>query len=91
MTAAIRQLAVSRFEIGQIDEVPFASDSPLHRDEIGQGADRRLHTVDATSLGTRQKIREGERSGSLRKKIELTMRGGQVDRPISSNPILGYR
>ncbi len=82
---------MSRFEIGQIDEVPFASDSPLHRDEIGQGADWGLNTVDATSLGTLHKVCKGQGGGSLREKIELTMRGGQVDRPISSNPTLGDR
>lgn len=82
---------MGRFEICQVNEVPFASDRPLHRDQISQRADRGIHPIDATSLCARQKIREGEGSRSLREEIELAMRGGQVDRPISGDPTLGDR
>ena len=82
---------MGRFEIGQIDKVPFASDGPLHCDEVGERTDRGLHTVNATSLGALQKVREAQCSGSLREEVKLTVRSGQVDRPISGDPTFGDR
>jgi hypothetical protein len=48
--AAVRQIAMRRFEIGQVDEISLAPGQPLHRNQVRKGADRSLGPIDASSF-----------------------------------------
>src|SRR6476661_5806331 len=82
---AVRQVAMGRFEIGQVDAIAFAAHRSLHRDQIGEGTNRGLNAIDTTSVRAGQKLSETDSSGPLGEQIKIPMRGGQVNRPISSD------
>jgi hypothetical protein len=89
--ATVWKVPVGGLEIGQVDQISLTPYRSLHGDEVRERANRSLHAIDAASLGARQKVGKGHRSGSLGEKIEFAVRGGQVDRPISGDPTLGDR
>jgi hypothetical protein len=86
--AAVRQVAVRRFEIGQIDEIAVRPGRPLERDQVGEGADWSLDSVDAAGLSPRHKFTELHRCRAFEEKVETAVRGCKVNRPISRDPIL---
>lgn len=86
---AVRQLAVSRFEICQVDEIALSPDRPLHHNQVREGADSCLDAIDAPNLRTGQEVREGQPGRSLGEKIEFTMRSRQMNRSIADDPVLG--
>lgn len=89
--AAVRQLAMGGFEIGQIDEVSIAPDRSLHRDEVRKRADRCVDSVDSPSLCPRQEVGEGQCGSGLRNEVQVAVRRREMDRPVPGESTLRYR
>jgi len=82
---AVRQVTVGGFEIGQIDAIAFAPYRSLHRDQVGERADRGFDAVNETSVRAGQKLCETDGSSALGEQVEIAVRRRQVNRPIPGN------
>lgn len=87
--ATVGKLAMSRFEISQVDLVSLATRNALQCDQIGKRADWGFDPIYATSLGSGQEIREGHSCHILSQQVEVAMWSGQVNRPAANNAAFG--
>lgn len=76
-------------EIVEIHEIAFAAGYALERDEVGEGADWSLDAVDSPHVGAIQHLLEAKRRLALGEKVELSVRGCEMDRPTRRDHVVG--
>ncbi|MGE5281921.1 MAG: hypothetical protein ACM3N0_06300 [Chloroflexota bacterium] len=76
-----------RFEVRQIDLVALAAGNALQRHEIDEGANRRIHTVDAANVGAGAKVGEAHPGHLLGEQVEVTVAGRLPALDLGSNPL----